>query len=561
MKMRTGLGILILCGACFWTADTVSAQDGAASGAGAGASQGSQQPKKKNKKLAKELGSAYDTWIQDEVNLIITPEERRAFEELSTNEEREAYIEIIWNKRNPNPESPVNPVKEEHYRRLAYADEHFASGIRGRQTDRGRIYILWGAPDEIESHPTGGSYQRPMEQGGGSTTTYAWEMWRYRHLEGIGENIELEFVDPSGTGEYRLTMDPCEKDAAAHVPGMGTSLSESLGGASRSQRFSNTNGTTCPQAIGGLPAQMNEFDVLDRYFRVQRAPEHFRDLAEKVSSRMVANQLPFQYRADFLRATGATDLVPLTVELKNRDLSFQVKNGVHTATLDVYGRITDPGGRVVQTFEDVITHDIPNSLFASSQDQSSVYQKSLPLRAGLYRLDIVLRDTTSGTVGILGAALRVPRFEDEKLDASSLILADRIQGLSTSDPSAGPFVLDRYKVRPSMSREFGASSRVGVYLQVYNLTLDPTTHKTRVAVAYRVLKGEAAVWQAIEPEDHLKQGGEQLTLAREVPVGSLAPGKYTLEVTAIDLLTNQTVVRTTDFTIKAAKAVGQGPGL
>src|SRR5580704_5598428 len=246
--------------------------------------------KKQAKKLAKELGSAYDSWLRDEVADIITEDERRAFLVLSTNEEREQFIEIFWDRRNPEPESPTNTVKEEHYRRLAYADEHFASGIPGRKTDRGRTYIIWGPADEIESHPTGGTYDRPMEQGGGSTTTYPWELWRYRYLEGLGENIEIEFVDPSGSGEYHITADPCEKDALRQVPGAGASLSETLGQSIRASRFSNSNGTTCPMPFGGMPASANEFDNLDRYFKVQHAPEHFKDLAEKVTSRVVGNE-------------------------------------------------------------------------------------------------------------------------------------------------------------------------------------------------------------------------------------------------------------------------------
>jgi len=122
--------------------------------------QGQTADKKQRKKTQKELARDGREWL-NEVTYIITPEERRAFEQLSTNEERDQFVEIFWNNRNPDPESPVNTVKEEHYRRLAYADEHFASGVPGRQTDRGRIYIIWGPPDEIESHPAGGTWGDP----------------------------------------------------------------------------------------------------------------------------------------------------------------------------------------------------------------------------------------------------------------------------------------------------------------------------------------------------------------------------------------------------------------
>lgn len=508
--------------------------------------------KKRDKKFTKELSLDDSNWLLNEVPDIITEAERRAFLELGTAEEREQFREIFWHDRNPDPESMVNPVRDEHYRRLAYADEHFASGISGRKTDRGRIYIIWGPPDEIDSHPTGGKYDRPAEQGGGSTSTYPWELWRYRHLEGIGENIEIEFVDTTGSGEYRLTLDPCEKDALAHVPGAGPSLSEILGRSSKAGRFSNSNGTTCPMPLGGTTARINEFDAMDRYFRVQRPPERFKDLEEKVSSRIVHSQIHLEYRADFLRVTTNTVLVPVTVQVPNRDLSFQSKQGLHSAVLDVYGRITTPGGVVVQTFEDVISRDFPDSLFQSSLNLYSIYQKPVPLRSGLYRLDLVVKDTVNGNLGVFNTALRVPHFEDDKLDASSLILADQIEKVASPQTGAGQFVLNSYKVRPRLSHEFSSTEKLGIFLQLYNLKLDEILRKTSVSVAYRITKGQQEIWRAVETADHLRQGGEQLTIERLIPIDALLPGRYTIEVTAIDLLSNETVIRNAEFMVKAA---------
>ena len=508
--------------------------------------------KKREKKLRKELSDPDKVWLMEEVPDIITEDERRAFLELGTGEEREQFIEIFWRDRNPDHESPINPAREEHYRRLAYADEHFASGIAGRKTDRGRIYIIWGPPDEIESHPTGGTLDRPTEQGGGTTTTYPWELWRYRHLEGIGENIEIEFVDTTGSGEYHITKDPCEKDALGHVPGAGPSLTEIMGRSSKADRFTNTSGTTCPIPFGGTTASMNEFDLLDRYFRVQRPPERLKDLAELVTVRVVRNEIHMDYRTDFLRVTSNTVLVPITVQVPNRDLSFQTRQGVHSAVLNLYGRITTPGGVVVQTFEDVISRDFPESLFQSSLNLSSVYQKSLPLRSGLYRLDLVVKDTLSGNLGVFKTALRVPHFEDDKIDASSLILADQIEPVPSQQIGTGQFVLNSYKVRPRLNQKFSSTEKLGIFLQLYNLKLDDTLHKTNVSVTYRITKDQQEIWRSVETADQLHQGGEQLTIQRYLPVASLAPGRYTIEVIAIDLLTNQTITRGADFTLMPA---------
>jgi GWxTD domain-containing protein len=281
----------------------------------------------------KELDAQYKQWLQEDVVYIISPEERTAFLQLSTSEEREQFIEQFWLRRSGNPDLPENDFKEEHYRRIAYANEHFASGIPGWRTDRGRIYIIWGPADEVDSHPTGGTYDRPMEEGGGSTSTYPWESWRYRYLEGLGNNIMLEFVDPSGSGEYHLTMDPSEKDALLHVPGAGLSLMESMGMASKADRFTRSDGTNLPTTMGGQPASMNEFSRLEQYAKIQQAPPvKFKDLEALVTSRIVRDQVHFAWRTDFLKVTSDTVLVPVTIQVPNSQLTFQSKDGVHTAT-------------------------------------------------------------------------------------------------------------------------------------------------------------------------------------------------------------------------------------
>jgi len=454
--------------------------------------QSAKDRKQQARKLVKE-SAPYTTWVNEEVLYIITKEERDAFLRLTTNEEREQYIEDFWRRRNPDPDSPENAYREEHYRRIAYANERFSSGIPGWKTDRGHIYILWGPPDEIDSHPSGGTYDRPAQQGGGTTTTCPWELWRYRHLEDIGDNIEIEFVDTTGSGEYHITMDPGEKDALAKVPGAGLSTGEQLGIYSKAQRFSNTNGTTLPVPMGGLSAGMDEFENLDRYFKVQRPPEHFKDLAAMVSVQILRNQIHMDYRIDFLRVTHDSVLVPITLQVANRDLSFKGKDGVQSATLNLYGRITTLSGRVVDTFEQVISTDLPDSLFQSSVNLSSIYQRSVPLRSGLYRLDVVLKDAQNGNVGTIDAALRVPLYEEESLDASSLILADQIRPVPSSQVGQGSFVLDSYKVRPRINPEFSPVDKMGIFLQLYNLKLDPQSHKTNVSVAYRILKDPASL--------------------------------------------------------------------
>src|SRR5712692_5212465 len=511
------------------------------------------EAKRKMKRTLKELDSAYRQWLTEDVTYIISPDERNAFLQLDTNEEREQFIEQFWLRRSSNPDLPENDFKEEHYRRIAYANEHYASGIPGWKTDRGHMYIVWGAPDEIESHPTGGTYDRPMEEGGGSTSTYPWETWRWRYLPDIGENVIMEFVDPSGSGEYHLTMDPSEKDALLHVPGAGLSQLESMGMASKTDRFTRSDGTNLPKALGGESASMNEFTRLENYAKAFRAPEvKFKDLEAIVTSRIVRDQVHFTWRPDFLKVTNDTVLVPVTIQIPNSQLSFQAKDGIHSATLNIFGRVSTLTGRVVQTFEEPVSKDFPDSLFQQSLKLQSIYQKAVPLRPGLYRLDLVIKDVQNGNVGVVNSRLAVPRYEDDKLEASSLILADQIEHVPAKQIGAGQFVLGSSKVRPRLEADFTTADRLGVYMQVYNLKPDDTTHKSSATFEFTVKKGNESIMQFKETSVEMKQTGDQVTIERLLPLATLAPGKYTIEVNATDTLSKQTISRTADFTVKAA---------
>jgi len=510
------------------------------------------ETKRKMRRTLKELDSAYRQWLTEDVTYIISPDERNAFLQLDTNEEREQFIEQFWLRRSSNPDLPENDFKEEHYRRIAYANEHYASGIPGWKTDRGRMYIMWGPPDEIESHPTGGTYDRPMEEGGGSTSTYPWETWRWRYLEGIGENIILEFVDPSGSGEYHMTMDPSEKDALLHVPGAGLSLMESMGMASKADRFTRSDGTNLPTTMGGQPASMNEFNRLELYAKVNKPPEvKFKDLEAVVTSRIVRDQVHFNWRTDYLKVTNDTVLVPVTIQIPNSQLSFQSKDGIHSATMNIFMRVSTLTGRVVQTQEDPVSKDFPDSLFQQSLKLQSIYQKAIPLRPGLYRLDMVIKDVQSGNIGVVNTRLQVPRYEDDKLEASSLILADQIEHVPAKQIGAGQFVLGSSKVRPRLEGDFTTADRLGIYMQVYNLKPDDKTHKSSATFQYTVKKGKDQVMQFKETSEEMKQTGDQVTIERLLPLATLPPGKYSLEVNATDTLSNQSISRSAEFTVKA----------
>src|SRR5207237_10815009 len=280
---------------------------------------GKKQKKENAKSLKQELGKKYKKWLDEDVRWIISDEERAAFKQLSNDEERDQFIEGFWQRRDPTPDTVENEFKEEHYARIAYANEHFAAGIPGWKTDRGRMYIMYGKPDEIESHPSGGQYERPMEEGGGSTSTFPFEQWRYRYLEGVGQEVIIEFVDTCMCGDYHMTMDRSEKDALLMTPGDGLTQYEQMGLSNKADRF---NGGM--ERLGRGPFNQNDqskqFDRLEQWAKLNKPPTvKFKDLEEIVSYKLSVNLIPFDVRAAFVRVTGHRELVPVTFECETRE--------------------------------------------------------------------------------------------------------------------------------------------------------------------------------------------------------------------------------------------------
>ncbi|HLH00378.1 MAG TPA: GWxTD domain-containing protein [Bryobacteraceae bacterium] len=512
------------------------------------------QRRKQEEKLRKELETPYKKWLNEDVVYIITDEEKKAFSRLSTDDERQQFIEQFWLRRDPTPDTEENEYKEEHYRRIAYANEHYASGIPGWKTDRGRIYIVYGPPDEIESHPSGGTYERPYEEGGGTTSTYPFEQWRYRYIDGIGNNIVIEFVDTTMSGEYHMTMDPSEKDALLYVPNAGLTLAEQMGLADKTQRFNRTDGTHLGTGGDPLPVSMQEFERLEQFAKLQAAPKvKFKDLEEAVTSSIRYNALPFKVKADFVKVTDSTVLALVALQFDRKDLQFQQKDDVAKATVNIFGRVTSIAGRVVNTFEDPVTVEVPSNMLGKAIQGSSIYSKAIPLAPGMYRLTLVCKDVVGGNMTTYPMALNVPHFDDEKLGQSSLILADLIEKVPTNSIGSGPFVVGDTKVRPRISDTFERNEKLGIYTQFYNFGPDEKTRKPNGTIEYEIMKNGAdkAVLDYTEEVTALPgASAQQVTIEKLLPLQSLDPGQYTLKLKVTDKNRNQTLTPTATFTVK-----------
>jgi GWxTD domain-containing protein len=513
------------------------------------------------KAVRQELKGAYKTWLDQDVAYIISDEERKAFRNLSNDEERDSFIEQFWLRRNPNPDSPDNEFREEHYRRIAYANEHYAAGKPGWKTDRGHIYIAFGPPDSTDSHPSGGSYQRPMDEGGGETSTFPFEVWHYRYLEGIGENIDIEFVDTCMCGDYHFTIDRGEKDALLHVPGMGATQWEEMGMAKKADRFKGgfENLGTGPLSSSQASKEFDRIELASKLFAPP--PVKFKDLENFITEHKLINGpiFPFDVRTDLVKVTDNTVLVPITLQIKNRDITFVTKDGVATGLVNILGKVTTITHKTVQTFEETVQVQQPSELLEKSLDRQSIYWKAVPLLPGLYRLDIAIKDVNNPDhIGVYGRALEVPEFHDEKLATSTLILADQMNPVSSHEIGEGNCVLGNTKICPRVSANpatpvsFKRAQQLNFWMQIYNLGIDEATKSNGAKVTYQIVdaaNNNVLFQKELESKD-LGAHSDQITVERSLPLAGLQPGKYRVTIQVNDEISKQEIAQSAPFVVE-----------
>lgn len=451
----------------------------------------------------------YEEWLDEDVRWIISDEERNAFKQLSKNQERNYFIEAFWQRRDPNPDTLENEYKDEHYRRIIFANEEFASFTPGWRTDRGRFYIMYGPPDEIESHASGGTYSPPL--GGQSVPNLPYQVWRYRFIKGLGKDVILTFADVCRCGDYRLT-----EGASPHYVA-------------------------------------DERAVVPN----NRQPQiRFKDLEELVIHKIDVRQVPFTVRTDFVKATDFTVMVPVTVRVVNRDITFANTSDVARGTLNIFGRVTTLAGWVVETFEDTVQVDVPHELLQTVMPKATFYQKVVLLRPGQYWLDIAVRDVNRDRVGTSRLRIHVAKYNEGKMATSSLILADKMGPLSQENaPGTGHFLVGTTYVRPLVSSmpgkpvTYSRNQNINVWMQVYDLAVDEKMNKSSAGIEYEVVNvpGGKVVMHIVESADRT---GDQITVKTTLPARNLHRGAYRLRIKVRDELSRQVSERSTTFNIE-----------
>ena len=339
------------------------------------------------------------------------------------------------------------------------------------------------------------------------------------------------------------------------MPGAGLTLSEQMGLTTKADRFRRTDGTRMGTPIGGAQSiRYNQFERLQLYANIFKPPAvKFKDLEAIVNSTIDYNTLSYDVDVHFVRVTNSSVLTGITVLLRNGDLMFKEESGLHKAVANVFGRITTMTRRVQSTFEETVSIQTTAERMHQEVDRSSVYNKSVPLAPGMYRLELVVKDLVGETMGTYRTALRVPEFDDEALATSSLIIADKIERVPIRSLGTGQFVIGSSKVRPRIDDSFKREEKMGIYMQIYNLGQSEETSRPEGNVTYQITRldsPEELLLNFTEDVNSIRgASSRQVVIEKLLPLQSLEPGEYRLSLLVQDDIKNESLAPTATFKV------------
>jgi GWxTD domain-containing protein len=475
-----------------------------------------------------EMRERWRKWMEEEVAYIITDEEKALFNKLTTDEERDRFVEDFWRRRDPEPRTPVNEYKMEYYRRIAYTNDHYASGVAGWRSDRGRVYITLGPPDSIETHPAGSFYESSDTGHGGSTLTYPIQVWYYRHVPWIGDDVKIEFVDKSSSGAFRLLSGPLDRLDALNVA--PTMLTDELLG-----RYDT--GDLAYLGYGANQSLDKRYELFQQYAALQRAPKiRFDDLKQRVSAHAYTQAFPMSAQGYPLWMTPDQAVVPLSVEIENRHLSYEQKGDTYQARVNVYVLIEALDGRIAAEFDDDTASTYRIDTFDGRLTEKTVYQRFVLLPAGRYKLNLAVKDTVSGHVTVREQSLHIPALPADGLALSGLILARTVLPATPKDDPANPFLIGQYKVIPNVSGAYRADDRLAVYGQIYQPGRDDAAPRPQFSVRFEIRRGDEVLLTVEDPAGRSVKvdGPDRFVFMRGLPLDDLAAGRYELRVTVED---------------------------
>jgi GWxTD domain-containing protein len=472
-------------------------------------------------------GAEYKKWLEEEVAYIITQREREVFLGLKTDREREIFIEAFWKQRDPDPKTPRNEFREEHYRRLAYSDEMFGRDTPrpGRKTDRGRVYIILGPPATIEY------FEDIMG-------VYPAQIWHYfgDPKDGLPVEFKVIFFRKEGSGEYIL-YSPADHGPQALVqeymanardareaysklaelaPNLARESLTLIPGERISPGFPSLASNRLIATVFGLPQKR----VVDDYAEAIR---RFKDFVEVDYT---ANYFQSDASLAVFRDPDGFSFVHYSVEPKK--LTFEESGSGFTARFELNGRVTDAGGRTIFQFDREMPVSVSREELADISSKTVALQDLFPLIPGDYTFDLLVKDTVARAFTSFSSTVRVPAAVDKGPVLTPLLLAYGREPKAEGEGKA-PFLLGGGQLLNQSRKTFTAGDSLVVFFQVLGIEEKARTGaKVRLAV---LGEGGPALGKRVDLEG---RKGAVIEVTEVLPLNTLTPGYYEVAAELID---------------------------
>lgn len=442
-----------------------------------------------------ELEDALEKWITEYVRYIITDIEKREWNNLRTSTDKLRFIEYFWQIRDTKPETPQNEYRAEYQERWRYVQKNFTAGKPGWRTDRGRIYLMLGAPSSIERNPFGRNRtERPSET------------WFYNSLNNkrLPAAIDISFVDFLGYGDYEIVSDLDRTAQFNSDFGISMNALDAYamrrGGEIR-EETDHTN-IILPMFSESklrdatlLSRQL--FDLQEELREVAKVPGlSIRTMKERIRTEIARGALDFGLSAAAFAGEAPRAFIPVTLSVPLGAVSYTENSAGRVYEAALYARIR--GGEVFETFEDTLRLEIPASsgTDAPPPPRNYLYQFWFAAPPGEYEVTATLRDAISQTVGHKAVTVSVPDLSGGAMTLSGIVVADLISDapentiMQMSGPK--PFQLANRRVIPNTDRTIALDQdRFSLYFHVYNAPPNAGSGKSQLRVQYFLYRNGA----------------------------------------------------------------------
>ncbi len=479
------------------------------------------------KKSAKDLPPNYRKWLEEEVVYIITAKEKDVFLQLETDREREIFIEAFWKQRDPDPLTPENEFKIEHYKRIAYANQYLGREGPGAgwRSDMGRFHIILGAPQQIER------YENLSE-------IYPTVIWFYDGMAkyGIQNSFYLMFFKPHGTGEFEL-YSPLQDGPASLMIHYKGDPADYL---SAYNALLNVDPTIADASLSFLPEESGgriaSPSIASEILVTNRIPSIPRDtVRDTYAEKLLAYKdiIEVDYTANYIDNDAYVTVVIdksgiafVHYLVEPSKLTFVQVGDRFRANLEVNGQVTDGAGRTVYQYDRTVPIDFSREQVDAVRSKLFSFQDIFPLVAGNYKLNVLLKNTMSKQFTSLERNIAVPSVSAPHL--SRLVLANKTVRNSTYRGQNKPFLVGTTQIVPSPRNDFSSRDNLYVYLQLLSLT--PGLRETG-SLEFAIFKDKEQVSSLTMP---LADYPDKWNILQEFSLADLAPSYYFIKVALLD---------------------------